>query len=189
MSLSESALKKLSKDEVIALALECQNKFDSTLANINKEISALRQNYEKIQSELCVSRHVSSELREEIVSLERQWWSNCQYSRRDGLELSGLTDLMEISELEDTALKLFRKTDVEIDSSNIEDCHWLLSKGPKIVIVKFPKRKDAKSIRKVKKNLKGMALSSIGIRSPVYINDSLCKYDKIPWQKCKKLCK
>ena len=35
MRLSESALKKLSK--VIALALEYQNKFDSTLANINKK--------------------------------------------------------------------------------------------------------------------------------------------------------
>ena len=49
MSLSQSALKKLSKDEVIALALEYQNKFDSTLANINKEISNLRQNYENMQ--------------------------------------------------------------------------------------------------------------------------------------------
>ena len=64
MSLSESALKKLSKDEVIALALEYQNMFDSTLTNINKEISDLRQNYEKMQSELCVSRQVSSKLRE-----------------------------------------------------------------------------------------------------------------------------
>ena len=39
MSLSESALKKLSKEEVIALALEYQNKFDSILVNINKEMS------------------------------------------------------------------------------------------------------------------------------------------------------
>ena len=48
MSLSESVLKKLSKVEVIALALEYQIKFDSTLANINKEISDLRQNYQKM---------------------------------------------------------------------------------------------------------------------------------------------
>ena len=39
MSLSKSALKKISKDEVIALALEYQNKFDSTLTDINKETS------------------------------------------------------------------------------------------------------------------------------------------------------
>ena len=36
MSLSESALKKQTKDTVIALALEYQNKFDSTLVNIKK---------------------------------------------------------------------------------------------------------------------------------------------------------
>ena len=69
MSLSESTLKKLSKDEVTALVLEYQNKFDSTLTNINKETSDLRQNYEKMQSELCVYRQVSSKLREQIVSL------------------------------------------------------------------------------------------------------------------------
>ena len=59
MSLSEFVLKKLP-------------------TNINKEIPDLRQNYEKMQLELCVSRQVSSKLREQIVSLEQQCWSNCQ---------------------------------------------------------------------------------------------------------------
>ena len=49
MSLSETVLKKLSKDEVIALTLDYQKNFDSTLTNINKEISDLRQKYEKMQ--------------------------------------------------------------------------------------------------------------------------------------------
>ena len=35
--------------------------------------------------------------------------------------------------------------------------------------------------------LKGMNLSSLGIKTPVYINDSLRSYYKILWQKCKKL--
>ena len=83
------------------------------------------------------------------------------------------------SKLEDTALKFFKKLNVDIDSSNIRDCHWLPGEGSKRVI---------KSIRKVQKHLKCMDLSSIGIRSTVYINDCLCKYYKIPWRKCKKLC-
>ena len=165
----ESALKKLSKDKVIALALEYQNKIDSTLININKEISDPSQNYEKMLSELCVARQISSKLREQFVSLERQCWSNCQYSTRECLELSGLPESIENSELEDTVLQLLKKLDVEIDS-NIEDCHWLPSKGPKSAIVEFSKQKCANRVRKVKKNLKGMDLSSTGIRSPVYIN-------------------
>ena len=176
MSLFKSALKKLSKDEVIALALEYKKKFDSTLANINKEISDLRQSYEKIQSELCVSRQVSSQLRQQM---ELQCCRTCQYSRQKCLELSSFLESMDNSELEDTALKLFKKLNGEIDSSNTEDCHWLPSKGTRRVIVKFFKRKDRNSIWKVKKNLKGMDFFSISIGSPVYINDSFCNYYKL----------
>ena len=83
--------------------------------------------------------------------------------------------------------QLFKKLDVKIDSSNIEDCHWLPGKGPKRVDVKFSKRKNANRLRKVKKNVKDMDLPSICIRSLVYINDSLCKYCKMLWRKWKKL--
>ena len=61
MSLSKSVLKKLSNYEVIALPLEYQNKFDSTLTNINKEISELRQNYEKMQSERLQTSQLKTE--------------------------------------------------------------------------------------------------------------------------------
>ena len=47
---------------------------------------------------------------------------------------------MKNSELEDAALKLFKKLDVEKNSSKIEDCHWLPSKGQKRV-VHFPNKK------------------------------------------------
>ena len=43
MALSESALKKLHKDEIINLALDYQNKFDSTLAGIRNELSDLKK--------------------------------------------------------------------------------------------------------------------------------------------------
>ena len=143
---SKSALKKLSKGKVIALVLEYQDKFDFTLPTKNKGISNPRQNYEKKQPELYVSRQVSSKLREQMVSLEWQCWSICQYSRRECLELSGLPESLENSKLEDTALQLFERLDVEIDSSNSEDWHWLPSKGPERVIVKFSKQKDANRI-------------------------------------------
>ena len=74
-----------------------------------------------MQSELCVSRQVSSKLREQIVSLEPQCWSNCQYSRRECLEISGLPESIKNSEVEETALKLFKNLYVEIDSSKTED--------------------------------------------------------------------
>ena len=67
-----------------------------------------------------------------------------------------------------------------VDPSNVEDCHWIKpSKGAKKVIVKLSRRKDANKIRLLKKGLQGMKLSSLGINSAVYINDSLCTYYKI----------
>ena len=47
--------------------------------------------------------------------------------------------------------------------------------------------KDADKIRRAKKRLKGLNLSSICINSVVYINDSLFRYYKNLWAKCKKL--
>ena len=43
MSLSEATLKKLSKDEVIYLLLDYQNKFETTLTRMNTGLSGLRQ--------------------------------------------------------------------------------------------------------------------------------------------------
>ena len=74
MSLSEAALRKLTKDEVIALTLEYQAKFDNTLSNINKELSELRKDFKIIESEWSVSKNANSKFHERVVSLERQCW-------------------------------------------------------------------------------------------------------------------
>ena len=55
MSLSEATL-KLTKDEVIALTLEYQAKFDNTLSYINKELSERRNDLKKIELEFSVSK-------------------------------------------------------------------------------------------------------------------------------------
>ena len=62
MSVSEAALRKITKDEVIALTLEYQTKLDNTLSSINRELSKLRNDFKKIESELSVSRNVNSKL-------------------------------------------------------------------------------------------------------------------------------
>ena len=75
---------------MIALTLEYQAKFDNTLSNINKELSELRNDFKKIESELCVSKNVNSKLHERVVALERQCWGNNQYSRGECLEITGV---------------------------------------------------------------------------------------------------
>ena len=89
--------------------------------------------------------------------------------------------------MEGTVLKVFEELNVVVDPSNVEDCHWVASRTSKKVIIKLSRRKDANKIRRVKKNLKNLNLSSLGIKNPVFINGSLCSYYKMLWSKCKKL--
>ena len=71
MALSEAALKKLSQDEIINLALDYQSNFDSTLAGIRNKLYDLKKDFEKLGSDLSVARQVNSVLRERMISLER----------------------------------------------------------------------------------------------------------------------
>ena len=149
------------------LALDYQSKFDSTLAGIRNELSDLRKDFKKLGSDLSVTRQVNSVLRERVTSLERQCWRNSQYSRHECLELTSFPETSDSNTLESTVFKIFEKLEVKVDPSNVEDCQWISSKnGPKRVIVKVSKRKDASTIRSSKRKLKNMDPTSIRINNP-----------------------
>ena len=107
--------------------------------------------------------------------MERQCWANNQYSRRECLEISGIPENIENKDLENLTLQIFEKIDVSVDPENVEDSHWVKTQK---VIIKLSRWKDANKIRSEKKKLKGKNLTSLGINTSVYINDSLCMYYK-----------
>ena len=121
--------------------LDYQNKFEMTLTRINTDLLGLRQdlsdlkeNYIKLDSEFSVARQVNNKLKEHIVSLERQCWSNSQYSRWECLEITGIPVKTNQKDLENTALDIFRKLDVEIDFSNIEELSLVTEQGAQTYI-------------------------------------------------------
>ena len=187
MTLTEAALKKISKDDIITLALNYQDKFNSTLANINKYIGELKYKFEKLDSELVVSKSVNSNIWKKITILERQCWANNQYNRRKCLEICSIPENIENKDLENLTLQIFEKINISVDPENVEDCHWVKTLRSKKVIIKLSRWKDAIKIRSEKKKLKGKNLTSLGINTPVYINDSLCICYKKLWVKCKML--
>ena len=93
--------------------------------------------------------------------------------------------------LEETVLNLFAKCEAPVDPSNVEDCHRLKSTNntPQKVIVKLSKRKDVYRVLKAKSSLKNADLNETGIPpgTPIFVNQSLCRYHKFLWSKCKKL--
>ena len=111
--------------------------------------------------------------------LERELWGNEQYSRRECLEIYGVSESVTDKDLEGEVLKLLEKNDAEVHHDHIEACHGIKSNdGPKKVIIKMSRRKDSDKTRTAKEKLKGLGLSSIGINSDVFINDKLCWYYK-----------
>ena len=70
-------------------------------------------------------------------------------------------------------MQIFEKIDISVDPGNIEDCHWVKTQRSKKVIIKLSGGKDANKICAEKKKLKGKNLTSLGINTPVYINDSV----------------
>ena len=181
----------MGKEEIIWLALEYQSKFESTLSSVKDvktDLPDLTKYYEKIESDVLISKQVNTKLWEKMKFLECQCWAKDQYSRRECLEISDVPEFLADNDLGGKVLKLLEKIDVEVHPDNIEACQWIKSNaGPKKVIIKMSQRKDADKIRRAKKELKGLNLPSIGINSVVYINDSLCRYYKNLWAKCKKL--
>ena len=110
-----------------------------------------------------------------MTSLECQYSSNSQFFRRECLELIGITDTSDNNTLESTVLKILERLEVKLDPFNVEYRHWIISKnGPKRVLVKFSKRKDASKICSSKRKLKRMDLTSIGINNLTYINNCEC---------------
>ena len=182
MAHTESSLSRLNKDDLIRLALDYQQKYDITLDKISKELAELRKSYNKLESDLAITKAVNESLRNQILTLERQCWSNAQYSRRETLEISGIPENIDDGELEGKVLTVLSKLDVNIDPTNVEACHWLKSnnKGKK-AILKLSRRKDSDEIRRVRSKSKTTDLKPIGIATPVYINHSLCFYYKRLW--------
>ena len=159
MALNEAALRKLGEEEIIKLVLEYQSKFDSTLSSINNiktDLSELRKYYEKLESDVIITKQVNTRLYDKMKFLERQCWVNEQYSRRECLEISDVPESVTDNNLEGKVLKLLQKIDVEVHPDHIEACHWIRpNAGPKEVIIKMSGRKDADKIRRAKKKLKG----------------------------------
>ena len=70
MALSESALKKLHRNEIISLALDYQSKLDSTLAGVRNKLSDLKKDFEQLRSDLSINKLLNTKIKEKVVTLE-----------------------------------------------------------------------------------------------------------------------
>ena len=103
MTPAENILSRLSKDDLIHLALDYQENQDLAFDKITKELRFTKAVAES-DSDLAINKVVNESFRNQTVMLERQYWSNAQYSRRETLEISGIPENINDGELEGKVL-------------------------------------------------------------------------------------
>ena len=187
-----TSLEKLGQSDLVRLVIDCKNKSDTVLNNINSETLYFKNKFTKLESDLGISRNVNNKLVDQVTRLGWNCWKNEQYSRRECIEISGIPQSITQLDLEKTVLHVFDKIDAPVDLQNIEACHRLKSddKGrSNKVIVKFSKCKDMVQVMNKKTSLKNANLdgTSLPPSTSFFINPSLCSYYKYLRSKCKAL--
>ena len=90
---------------------------------ILEEVRKLNDKFMNLVSQLVVTKNVNSLLQQRVIDLERQCWANAQDSRRECLEVAGISESVKQNELEDKVLRIFKKVGCDIPSDNIEAWH------------------------------------------------------------------
>ena len=150
---TEKSLKSYNKQQLIKLFLEEQQQSNETISKLTNEIKLLKKNCKKLESEISVSKTVSSLLTDRMNNVDRQCWANAQYSTREYLEVVGIPSRVNIKDFESKVCIVFNRTGVALKPDDIEACYRLYNN--KETIVKFLKRTLSTSLR-VKKKLKNI---------------------------------
>ena len=69
---TEESLKSYNKQQLIKLFLEVQQQSNETISKLTDEIKLLKENYKKLESDISVSRTVSSLLTDPTNKVEKQ---------------------------------------------------------------------------------------------------------------------
>ena len=112
MSYTEEVLGNLNKRELTGMVIPLQGKETKKHDLILEEIRKLNDKFSQFESENAVIKQADSLLSKRLVDIERQCWANAQYSRRECIEMMGISNSVKNNELEDKVLPVFTKLDV-----------------------------------------------------------------------------
>ena len=98
-ALTEESLNKLSKPDLVALVVNLQSKMDSVNSDLVAELRKMREGFDQVKSDLRCHKKVNTLLSKRLQTIEKQYWANAQYSRRECLKISGIPSSVSVSDL------------------------------------------------------------------------------------------
>ena len=96
---------------------------------------------EKIISELLIVKNVNSNLEKCITTLEELQAKAVQYSRRNNVEISRISNDVLDNDLEEKVIEICKDSDIVITSNDIEGCHRLslgrnsINKNKRVIVM------------------------------------------------------
>ena len=131
---------------------------------------------QNLRNECNRLNNVVSEMSLKIVDLESKCNSSEQYRRRNNLEISGIPDSVDQTDLEDKVVEIFDKIGVDLSNDEIEACHRIgkSKDNSKTTIICLVNRKKCKSALFNRKKLRNIHTTSINLpNAQIYINENL----------------
>ena len=97
MAYEEASLMKSNKEELIGMTLNYQGKSNGVsddlkgeISGLKNDLSGLKSDFSKLEADKQVTRNANTNLSKRIVTMERRYYANEQYSRRECLEILGV---------------------------------------------------------------------------------------------------
>ena len=136
-------------------------------------IDSLKEENMKLQSR--VQQLEDKALRMEITKNNHE-----QYTRRNNIEIQGIPATAADDNLEIKVIDIFRCLKINIDPSDIEDCHRLGNSTPKNTIVRFVNRKFCKKTLEAKFDLRKINNAELHFdtSSVLYFSENLTPCNK-----------
>ena len=100
MSYTVSSIMRLNKEDLVRTLIDYQGKPNNSLDELKNHVNKLKTELWKFESDLHISRNVNDKLSDKLVVLERKCHANEQYSKKECLEILGIT-----AEVRDNDLK------------------------------------------------------------------------------------
>ena len=115
MVLTRAAFDKLSKEELISLFIENDDKLNSNMANFTNQLAEVNKTLERMESRLQISKIINNALDKRVDK---------RYFRRECVEIVGIlesTNEIKVCEL------IEKVTGVHVNQDCLESCHPLHS--------------------------------------------------------------
>ena len=106
---TEDGLGKLLKKDLTSITLLQQRKLDQHNIGWLNEIRKLNDAFSKLEADVKIAKNINNLLSQLVVALERQCWANAQYSRRECLEIVGVSHFVDDNSLEERLFKFLKR--------------------------------------------------------------------------------